>query len=140
MNSKSMYTNTFTLVSVLVHYLQICCLRFRVIRVWDIVDDHDKLQNRIDLAVERIEKSRLRGEKSAIYSEYSEPDGEGISQDASSGNYIFVPKVFASKQGAQNSNSLKSETSEKNQKRHYPPANPNPLQYTLLKFYQLNSF
>ncbi len=108
-----------------------------MIRVWDIVDDHDKLADRVNLALDRIEKSRLRGEKSAIYSEL---DGNEIPIPQVSGSSNNVPRVFAMKQGTQSNDSSKSETLENNtQNRHYPPANPNPLQYTLLKFYQLNN-
>ena len=102
------------------------------------MDDHDKLSDRISLAIDRIEQSHLRGEKSAIYSEL---DGEEISQVSVGGSNtnIAVPRVFAMKKGSQ-SNGVKSEEAlEKGQNRYYPPATPNPLQYTLLKFYHLNS-
>ena len=41
----------------------------QVIRVWDVVLDHDNLSRAIDQTIERIEKSHLRGEDCAIYAE-----------------------------------------------------------------------
>jgi hypothetical protein len=102
---------------------------FRVIRVWDIVDDHDKLKDRINLAIDRIELSHSRGQQSIIYSEL---DGSHDVSFPSSSNNVIVPRVFAMKQSIA-TNEVKLE-----KHRHFPPASHDPLQYTLLKFYELN--
>ena len=97
------------------------------------VDDHDKLSDRINLAIERIEQSHLRGQQSIIYTQL---DGSHDASFASGGASINVPKVFAMKQ---NIDVRKSESSSISKKRHYHPASHDPLQYTLLKFYELNA-
>ena len=107
----------------------------RVIRVWDIVDDHDKLSDRIDLAIDRIDKSCKRGEESCIHSELVV--GEQQTQTNKEG--VAVPRVFTAKNSAQYKHNSGAKSSDKNNRKHYPPASHDPTQYTLLKFFHLNS-
>ena len=111
-----------------------CSIFFRVIRVWDIVEDHDKLKDRINLAIDRIEQSHLRGQQSIIYSEL---DGSSDISLPSNSN-IVVPRVFTMKQNIGRHISITTPATN-NKHRHYPPASHDPLQYTLLKFYELNA-
>ena len=67
-----------------------------VIRIWDIVEDHDNLSRSIDLAVKRIKSCRQRGEQASTK----------VSLSPSSGNHTFAghsddvrfPQVFTNKQ------------------------------------------
>ena len=67
-----------------------------VIRIWDIVEDHDNLSRSIDLAVKRIKSCRQRGEQASTK----------VSLLPSSGNHTFAghsddvrfPQVFTNKQ------------------------------------------
>ena len=105
-----------------------------VIVVWDIVDDHDKLSDRIDLTIDRIEKSRARGAQSNVFA-VLENGCEVPSLTSTSG--ITVPKVFAIKQDGKLRPATDSISEDKN--RYYPPASHDPMQYNLIKFYQLNN-
>eukprot|EP00978_Attheya_sp_CCMP212_P025144 scaffold80431_cov59-Attheya_sp.AAC.4 len=116
----------------------------QVIRVWDIVEDHDNLTRAINRAVDRIEKSHLRGQKCMLYSELDGFDGSIENESTADKNgMIFVPRVFTMKQNlkcqAENEN-LQSEPKLLPRKgAHFPPANDDERQFNLLKFYELDS-
>ena len=112
----------------------------QVIRVWDIVLDHDNLSRAIDQTIDRIERSHKRGEECAIASEIDKSvlsstvsmDGEG--KDIT--GVVRIPRVFSmSNQVTVGSN---RDQVPKGKSRHYHPASEDPRQYTLLKFYELN--
>lgn len=106
---------------------------YEVIRVWDVVLDHDNLSRAIDQTIERIEKSHLRGEDCALYAEI---DKSGSTPQPSNG--IRIPRVFPL------SNEIKcvgtkTEQTPKGKSRHFHPASDDDRQFTLLKFYELNA-
>lgn len=110
----------------------------RVIRVWDIVLDHDKLSDRINLVLDRITQSVSRGELSAVSNELAGDISSNLSKSSSG---IIVPRVFTMKQVEKSNTEVRTEESSPKVDCivHFPPANPDPLKYTLLKFYQLNT-
>ncbi|CAJ1968924.1 unnamed protein product [Cylindrotheca closterium] len=110
----------------------------QVIRVWDIVVNHDALTTAIDQAVERavdrIEKSHIRGEKCQVFTEL---DGYGgsVENNGEKGSQCItqrIPKVFQMKQGVKG---LDVPTKAV----YYAPANDDEKQYNLLKFYEMNA-
>lgn len=108
---------------------------YRVIRLWDVVQDHDNLTRSIDLAVERIERSHLRGRDCLIYSELENFDGTREFDSSIDSSEQRLPRVFAMRQGV---DSNKNDSVE-HTARHYPPASHDPQQFTLLKFYNLDA-
>jgi hypothetical protein len=109
-----------------------------VIRVWDIVLDHDNLSRAINQTIERIEKSHLRGEECAMYAEIDRSRSIAGSLKAKEGG-ISVPRVFPMTQeirclGTENRRPL-----SRGKTNHFHPASDDPRQFTLLKFYELNS-
>ena len=111
----------------------------RVIRVWDVVQDHDNLSRSIDRAVERIELSHERGQECLIFSELEslKTRAELVPSRATSGSKQFLPQVFTMRGVECHSQGLTG-TGQKDG-RHYPPASDDPRQFTLLKFYELNT-
>lgn len=101
------------------------------------MDDHDKLSDRISLAIDRIEQSLLRGEQSTMYSNLDGAESSNETVRTTSGSTVF-PRVFSTKNGSKGEG-VKDKSLCKGQSRHYPPASHDPLRYTLLKFYQLNN-
>ncbi len=83
------------------------------------------------MAIERIEKSRSRGEESNIYLEL-----EACSNMPQSNSDVYVtPQVFEIKQVAK-TNEMKF--GRDNIIRYCPPASHDPHQYNLIKFHELN--
>jgi superfamily I DNA/RNA helicase len=111
----------------------------QVVRVWDIVLDHDNLSRAIDQTIERIEKSHKRGEDCAIWAEIDKKaqDQTVAADEAANGDGIRVPKYFAMSQEVTVIGTGKDEAS-KGKSKHFDPASDDPRQYTLLKFYELN--
>ncbi|EJK77940.1 hypothetical protein THAOC_00191 [Thalassiosira oceanica] len=115
-----------------------------VIRVWDVVLDHDNLSRAIDQTIDRISKSHLRGEDCAIYAELDkkkdDEGGPGQSLDDKAGDSSDrIPRVFPmSSEVIAVGSSRDSDTSD-SKSRHFHPGHDDPRQYTLLKFYELNS-
>ena len=103
--------------------------------MWDIVLDHDNLGREIDRAIERIEKSHLRGQGCVLYSELQDFDGRAEAGSSMSGQQ--VPRVFALREELVSNQSAL--VVEKKSCRHYPPASDDPRQFTLLKFYELDA-
>jgi hypothetical protein len=106
--------------------------------VWDVVQDHDNLSRSIDRAIERIEKSHLRGQECMIYSEL-EDFRETL--HAANPSELQLPRVFSMKQDvAFRITASPDETCGDSNSSHYcPPASDDPCQFTLLKFYELDS-
>jgi hypothetical protein len=88
------------------------------------------------LAVERIEKSHLRGQESLIYSELVDFDGSVDMESSIETQGQQLPRVFAMRQGVE---CRERPHREYPKARHYPPASDDPLQFTLLKFYELDA-
>lgn len=114
----------------------------QVVRVWDIVLDHDNLSRAIDQTIERIEKSHKRGEDCAIWAEIDKKahleqasDAEDAANNTTDG--VRVPKYFAMSQEVTVTGTGRDEAS-KGKSKHFDPASDDPRQYTLLKFYELN--
>mmetsp|Transcript_12027 Transcript_12027/g.24053 ORF Transcript_12027/g.24053 Transcript_12027/m.24053 type:complete len:3243 (+) Transcript_12027:98-9826(+) len=109
----------------------------QVIRVWDIVLDHDNLSRAIEQVIERIEKSHLRGQECALYSEIDTSKSEMIHLEDNVGK-LKIPRVFPMRQ--QVISCTESGTSNPSGKaQHFHPASDDPRQFTLLKFYELNA-
>lgn len=103
--------------------------------MWDIVLDHDKLDREINRAVERIEKSHLRGQGCVLFSALQDFDRRTEALGSVVGQQ--VPRVFAMRKELTNAKSVP--TVENKSCRHYPPASDDPRQFTLLKFYELDA-
>lgn len=104
----------------------------QVIRVWDIVLDHDNLSRAIDQTIDRIERSHKRGEECAIASEIDKSVILSInSMDGDGKGVVRIPRVFSmSNQVTVGSN---RDQVAKGKSRHFHPASDDPRQYTLLK-------
>ena len=101
-----------------------------MIRVWDIVLDHDNLSRAISQTIERIEKSHKRGEECALFAQIEKSES---AQDGAN-----IPIVFPmSMQVCTNTD--KRQKLQNGKANHFHPASDNPRQFTLLKFYELNS-
>ena len=98
-----------------------------VIRVWDIVFDHDKIFK----SVQRIIKSHCRGEECIIQRKLK---GVKQSQFQDSIGKRF-PMAFAESDVDFDAKSLQ----EYQEKRYYPPASSNETEYHILKFYNFDS-
>ena len=106
-----------------------------MIRVWDIVLDHDNLSRTIDQTIERIEKSHLRGEECAIYAEIEKSNiGITPAKDKTKDNsgVSRIPRVFSMSNEVTCVGSTRDQT-PKGRSRHFHPASEDPRQYTLLK-------
>nr|XP_034304939.1 uncharacterized protein LOC105330431 [Crassostrea gigas]XP_034304942.1 uncharacterized protein LOC105330431 [Crassostrea gigas]XP_034304948.1 uncharacterized protein LOC105330431 [Crassostrea gigas]XP_034304950.1 uncharacterized protein LOC105330431 [Crassostrea gigas] len=96
-----------------------------VIRVWDIVFDHDKIYK----SVQRIIKSHSRGEKCIIQRKL-----KGVKQKQfKGGRSERIPMLFAESDLDADVNSLEFLQS------YYPPASSNETEYHILKFYNFDS-
>ena len=112
-----------------------------MIRVWDIVLDHDNLWRAIDQTIERIERSHLRGEECAIYAEIDKTNIESVPAEENAKDNTGVtriPRVFSMSNEVASVGSTRGKT-RKGRSRHFHPASDDPRQYTLLKFYELNA-
>ncbi|XP_078333030.1 TPR and ankyrin repeat-containing protein 1-like isoform X2 [Crassostrea virginica] len=98
-----------------------------VIRVWDIVFDHDKIFK----SVQRIIKSHCRGKECIIQRKLK---GVKQSQFQDSIGKRF-PMAFAESDVDFDAKSLQ----EYQEKRYYPPASSNETEYHILKFYNFDS-
>uniref|UniRef100_K1PIT9 Lupus brain antigen 1-like protein n=1 Tax=Magallana gigas TaxID=29159 RepID=K1PIT9_MAGGI len=100
-----------------------------IIRVWDIVFDHDKIFK----YVQRIIKSHSRGEECIIQKKL-----KGVKQDQfKAGNVKRFPMVFAESDFDVDVNALKEY--QESLQRYYPPASSNETEYHILKFYNFDS-
>lgn len=112
----------------------------QVIRVWDICCCHDRLGRAIDLVIERIEKSHLRGEECAIYAEIDKSSSASQSSttdiaktsNESAGVVTRIPRVFEMSNEITVVGSPRDET-PKGKSKHFDPASHERHQYTLLK-------
>jgi hypothetical protein len=107
----------------------------QVIRVWDIVEDHDNLTRAIDRAIERIEKSHVRGRECMVFSQLEGFDGNSPRDRDNGtnkhGGTQVIPKVFRMQQGIQGQEQPKEGI-------YYAPASDDEKQFNLLKFYEMN--
>ncbi|XP_062597185.1 TPR and ankyrin repeat-containing protein 1-like [Saccostrea cucullata] len=100
-----------------------------VIRVWDIVFDHDKIYR----SVQRIIKSHSRGEECII-----QKNLKGVKQaQFQAGVGKRFPMIFAESDVEMDKKALQ-EYQESLQK-YYPPASSNETEYHILKFYNFDS-
>ncbi|XP_061181485.1 TPR and ankyrin repeat-containing protein 1-like [Saccostrea echinata] len=100
-----------------------------VIRVWDIVLDHDKIYR----SVQRIIKSHSRGEECII-----QKNLKGVKQTQfMAGAGKRFPMIFAESDVEMDKKALQ-EYQESLQK-YYPPASSNETEYHILKFYNFDS-
>ena len=99
-----------------------------VIRVWDIVEDHDNLSRSIDLAVKRIKSCRQRGEQAST--KVSLLPSSGTHTSAGHSDDIRFPQVFTNKQ-------LDEETKEliANQVLCCPAGSAKDDEYNVITFY-----
>ena len=74
-----------------------CYLYSEVIRIWDIVEDHDNLERSIDLAVERIKSCRQRGEQATTKVPLLPSSGEDHVSTGHSDDTRY-PRVFTDRQ------------------------------------------
>ncbi|VDI71816.1 Hypothetical predicted protein, partial [Mytilus galloprovincialis] len=93
-----------------------------VIRVWDIVFDHDKIYS----SVQRIVKSHERGEDCIIQKKI-----KGIKHEKSGNELKKVPRIYAE---TDIERSILEEI-----KPFFPPASANETEYHILKFYSFSS-
>ena len=102
-----------------------------VIRIWDIVEDHDNLNRSIDLAVKRIQRCRERGKQATERIPLLSNDSESRPGHSDKMRY---PRVFTNTQ-------LDKETNEKLAKQVYcyPAGNAKDDEYNVLTFYSFNS-
>ena len=99
-----------------------------IIRVWDIVLDHDHIHKSID----KICKSHKRGRECIIQKKL-----HGINKDASQpGNYVKLrlPKIYTEAEDAQPV--LKQDPPLQD---YFPPASSNETEYHIMKFYSFDS-
>ncbi|XP_063448737.1 TPR and ankyrin repeat-containing protein 1-like isoform X2 [Mytilus trossulus] len=93
-----------------------------IIRVWDIVFDHDKIYN----SVQRIVKSHTRGESCIIQKKL-----KGVKHEQYSNKKKRVPRIYAE-------TDLEKSVLEE-VKQYFPPASANETEYHILKFYSFSS-
>jgi hypothetical protein len=105
----------------------------QVIKVWDICDDHDNLTRDIDLVVQRIEKSYIRGQQCIMYSNIEGFGKSAQDQESKPKDGTIVPRTFAMKQEFKPENTAVPEDS------YFAPANHDENQFNLLKFYEVNA-
>ena len=111
----------------------------QVVRVWDIVLDHDNLSRAINKTIERIEKSHLRGEQCALYTEIDKTLNNKSSsvQGKLSAN---IPKVFPMSSELVCTESMKQQP-PKGKSRHFTPATDDPKQVRIYHcFFSIQSF
>ena len=70
-----------------------------------------------------------------IYSELENYDGDSELNSSTDFTGQCLPRVFAMRQGVV----LAEDDCMAKKSRHYPPASDDPLQFTLLKFYELDA-
>ncbi|CAG2215687.1 unnamed protein product [Mytilus edulis] len=93
-----------------------------IIRVWDIVFDHDKIYS----SVQRIVKSHTRGESCIIQKKL-----KGVKHEQYSNKKKRVPRIYAE-------TDLEKSVLEE-VKQYFPPASANETEYHILKFYSFSS-
>ena len=106
----------------------------RVIRVWDIVLDHDNLSRTISQTIERIEKSHQRGEECALFAQIDKDQ----SDESARHGFLNIPRVFPMSMEVC-TDADKRQKPNSGKANHFHPASDDPRQFTLLKFYELNS-
>lgn len=108
-----------------------------MIRVWDIVLDHDNLSRAIEQTIERIEKSHLRGEECALFAQLDKRGGQkGVTPSKDGTGVARIPRVFPMKNEVVCAGRDQPAAGALTQ--HFHPASEDPRQFTLLKFYELN--
>ena len=109
-----------------------------IIRVWDIVLDHDKLQRSID----HIVKSHDRGMHCLIKKKLKGLPAESQNGNAPSGERL-PNKYVDPKRGTESTNKKntpkKTHLSENLSQMFFPPASANEQEYHILKFYSFNT-
>ena len=109
-----------------------------IIRVWDIVLDHDKLQRSID----HIVKSHDRGMHCLIKKKLKGLPAESQNGSAPSGERL-PNKYVDPKRGTESTNKKntpkKTHLSENLSQMFFPPASANEQEYHILKFYSFNT-
>ena len=115
----------------------------QVIRVWEIVEDHDNLHR----AIEQIRVSHRRGRD--CYLKRSLRGIEAAVVKHKGGVKIHTPRTFRPADSAEDHNDDESKDTTLSKTRnpaevdddevHYPPASPVETQYTILKFFDLNA-
>ncbi|KAK3609568.1 hypothetical protein CHS0354_019581 [Potamilus streckersoni] len=105
-----------------------------IIRVWDIVLDHDKLYRSVQRSAERIIKSHNRGESCIIQKKLR---GIPVFQTPTN-TERRIPMLFAEAEVEVDFNNL-SEQQQKKLQQYFPPASPNETEYHILKFYSFTS-
>ena len=109
-----------------------------IIRVWDIVLDHDKLQRSID----HIVKSHDRGMHCLIEKKLKGLPVESQNANAPSGERLpnkYVDKNIPTESMNKKNIPKKTHLSENLSQMFFPPASPNEQEYHILKFYSFNT-
>lgn len=140
MNSELEMANVVWLTCSSIYSHAYCFCHPRVIRVWDVVLDHDNLSRSIDQTIDRIEKSHLRGEDCAIFAKIERSLGRDSKEDKGTKSMARIPRVFpmSNEVTCIGATDCKPQNSI-DRSRHFPPASEDPRQFTLLKFYELNA-
>ena len=109
-----------------------------IIRVWDIVLDHDKLQRSID----HIVKSHDRGMHCLIEKKLKGLPVESQNANAPSGERLpnkYVDRNIPTESMNKKNIPKKTHLSENLSQMFFPPASPNEQEYHILKFYSFNT-
>ena len=112
-----------------------------IIRVWDIVLDHDKLER----SIEHIVKSHDRGTDCLIKKKLKGITGESRNDNTSSSEYLpnkyveIVDLIHATEPAVKKDAPKKPPVSEELSKVFFPPASANEQEYHILKFYSFNT-
>lgn len=103
-----------------------------IIRIWDIVFDHDNVQH----AIENIVRSFTRGQGCILKKELRGlPRGEASQNQ---GPNLYVKRDSSSPTEVQDNKALKHEAND-NQVTFFPPASHHDNEYQVLKFYHLST-
>ena len=109
-----------------------------IIRVWDIVLDHDKLQRSID----HIVKSHDRGMHCLIEKKLKGLPVESQNANTPSGERLpnkYVDRNIPTESMNKKNIPKKTHLSENLSQMFFPPASPNEQEYHILKFYSFNT-
>ena len=104
-----------------------------VIRIWDVVEDHDNLDRSIDLAVKRIKSCRKRGEEVATKLPPLLPSG-GDHKSTGHRDDTRYPQVFTDRQFDPDTTKLIAE-----QVFCYPAGSAKEDEYNVITFYPFDS-
>ena len=111
-----------------------------VIRLWDIVRDHDKLNQSIDHVVECIEKSQQRGEKAAIRIPLVMGNGQKSRQCTPGQEQVRLPQYYIcnkEKPSAKPAEALKFHPAEA--LKFLPAGSTRDDEYNVITFYSFDS-